>query len=185
MRPEKSGSPPVAAGSETHRSLILRDLAGKEVDPFATTNVSLHAFIFLSTECPISNRYAPEIRRLFESFGPQGCAFWVVYPNRDESDAEVKAHCSSYQLTLPALRDPRHDLVNKTAVRVTPEAALFSKTGELLYRGRIDDRYVALGKSRPEATQQDLAVAMESALRGEKIKISRTTAIGCSISNLP
>jgi hypothetical protein len=37
--------------------------------------------VFVRTDCPISNRYAPELRRLQDRFAPRGMAFWLVYPD--------------------------------------------------------------------------------------------------------
>ena len=37
--------------------------------------------IFAASDCPISNRYVPEIARLTNEFSPQGVRFWWVYPN--------------------------------------------------------------------------------------------------------
>ena len=45
-------------------------------------------FVFLAVECPISNRYAPELRRLHEEFN--GVRFALVYPNRDETAGQIK-----------------------------------------------------------------------------------------------
>ncbi len=40
------------------------DLAGKAVDPFAVARGKAVVLIFVRTDCPISNRYAPVIQRL-------------------------------------------------------------------------------------------------------------------------
>src|SRR5258706_7607896 len=41
--------------------------------------------LFTRTDCPISNSYAPEMRRIHEKFSPRGVAFYLVYPDPDES----------------------------------------------------------------------------------------------------
>ena len=64
--------------------LQLLDLDGNEVNPLRSDTVSV--FVFTRTDCPISNRYAPEIRRIYERFEPQGVAFWLVYVDPDESE---------------------------------------------------------------------------------------------------
>jgi hypothetical protein len=80
-------------------------------------------------------------------------------------------------------RDPDHALVKRAGVTVTPEAAVYSG-GRLVYRGRIDDRYAALGKARPEPTRRDLAAALEAALAGRPAPAKITRAVGCTISGL-
>lgn len=46
---------------------------------------------------------------------------------------------------------------------MTPEAAVFLPTGKLLYRGRIDNRYVRFDQERATPTQRDLKEAIQSA----------------------
>jgi hypothetical protein len=44
---------------------------GGEVNPFdAPTDIKAIVFLFTSTDCPISNRYAPDVRRLATKFAP-------------------------------------------------------------------------------------------------------------------
>ena len=52
---------------------------------------------------------------------------------------------------------------------------------ELIYRGRIDDRFPQLGRQRAAATQHDLRDAIEAGLKGKEVVPSRTKAVGCSI----
>ena len=123
-------------------------------------------FLFTSTDCPISNRYAPEVRRLEELFGPKGVAFRLVYPNPAEPAAAIREHMSAfaYGEAAVALRDPAHALVKFVHATVTPEAAVYAG-GRVVYRGRIDDRHVDLGVDRPAATTRDLADALSAVSR--------------------
>src|SRR5688500_11889538 len=62
------------------KELEVPQARGQTAKPFADTNATAIVFIFVSTECPISNRYAPEVQRLRQKFG-QKVGFWLVYPN--------------------------------------------------------------------------------------------------------
>ena len=44
------------------------DLSGRPANVFDTETNQAFVLIFVSSECPISNRYAPELRRLHEKF---------------------------------------------------------------------------------------------------------------------
>ena len=68
--------------------------------------------------------------------------------------------------------------------RITPEAAVFAPDREMVYRGRIDDRYVDFGKTRARATRHDLTDALEAVLAGESVPNPRTEAVGCFIADL-
>ena len=165
--------------------LHLLDLAGQEIDPFASSDAKWLVFIFVSVDCPISNRYAPEIRRLHTKFGDKGVKFWLVYPNADESSEDIAKHIKEYQYECGILRDPKHRLVKAAKVRVTPEAALFEHTGGMLYRGRIDNRVADFGRERPAPTERNLEDALEAALAGKPVPHAITKAVGCYIPKEP
>ena len=65
---------------------------------------------------------------------------------------------------------------------MTPEAAIYVG-GKLMYRGRIDNRYVELGVERPAATQRDLADALAALLAGKPVVAATTQAVGCYIAD--
>ena len=85
---------------------------------------------------------------------------------------------------IAALRDPRHAFAAKSRVRVTPEVAVYGRAGELLYHGRIDDRYADLGKARPAPTSRDLQSALVSLVSGKAAKPPSGPAVGCFIEEL-
>jgi len=157
------------------------DLAGHAIDPFDTTDAKAMVFIFISTECPISNRYAPEIRRVEEEFARSGVRFWLVYADPDTSSDAIRNHVKEYYLPQQVLRDPRHALVRIAKARVTPEGAVFLPGGRLVYHGRIDNRYADLGKERPEATQHDLEEVLKAIVQGKPVPYSTAKAVGCYI----
>lgn len=153
---------------------------GHAVEPFAgAPHVTVLAFT--SAQCPISNRYAPELGRLYAEFAPRGVRFYLVYPLASESEAEVRDHVRAYGYPFPALRDPGRSLVVRAGASVTPEVAVFAPGGELAYRGRIDDRQVDFGRTRAEPTTHDLELALEAVVAGHAPEVPSTPAIGCSI----
>jgi hypothetical protein len=158
-----------------------RDLAGQSVNPLADDQAKAVVLLFVSTECPIANRYAPETERLAAEFRPQGVRFWRVYPNRDESAEAIRRHSTDYGYTMDALRDTEHWLVRKTGARTTPEAAVFTPGARLAYLGRIDDLYVALGVQRKVATEHNLREALVAILAGKRVPRAAVPAVGCSI----
>lgn len=163
--------------------LRLLDLNGQAVDPLQASPAKAVVFLFTRTDCPISNRYAPEVRRLSEKFAASGVTFWLVYPDPDESAEMIRQHIKDYEYHLGVLRDPYHALVKLAGVRVTPEAAVFV-SGRIVYRGRIDNRYVAFGKTRPAPTTRDLEAILEAILKGKTVANANTSAIGCFIPDL-
>jgi hypothetical protein len=147
-------------------------------------SLALTVLIFVSIDCPVSNRYAPEIKRLYDQYSPQGVRFRLVYPNQIDSAAAIDAHISAYAYPPIAERDPDHTLVKLTGATITPEAAVFDRSGKLVYLGRIDNRVVELGRERPVATRHDLNDALVAMITGKPIKQQKTQAVGCFIADM-
>jgi hypothetical protein len=157
------------------------DLRGAVVDPLAQP-AKLTALVFVTTECPISNRYAPEVGRLSAHFAELGVKFFLVYPSRLDSVDEIREHLTQHGYSLPALRDPDGVLVKASKVQRTPEVALFAPGRTLLYSGRIDDRFVDFGRERLAPDSHDLEDALTAALAGGPVVPARRDAVGCTIA---
>jgi hypothetical protein len=165
-------------------SVRLPDLENHLVDPFvAAEDHQAIVFLFASVECPVSNRYAPVVKRLYDRFASEGVAFWLVYPNPADSPAAIRDHVKAFEYPVHALRDPDHALVALAHATITPEAAVFDRGRALAYHGRIDDRYVSIGVERPAATHHDLADAIAATLAGEPVREASTQAVGCYIAD--
>jgi hypothetical protein len=183
------GCSPTSQSSEDARAAnsptgTAEDLDGRSLDPLAASQGEVAVLVFVRRDCPISNRYAPTLHELHDQFAPRGVSFYLVYPNPSTTADEIRKHLRDYEYMIPAVRDPRHTLVTLTGARVTPEAAVFNRKGELVYRGRIDDRYVDFGKARAQPTSHDLQAAVEATLAGAGIRRPVTEAVGCFISDL-
>ena len=137
--------------------------------------------VFTTTDCPISNRYAPEIQRLATKFGT--VKFVMVYPVAGDTPELIDAHRKKFAYSIEFRRDDNQELVKKTGVTVTPEVAVM-RDGRLLYRGRIDDRYVDFGRDRPQPTVRDLERSLDAILAGKPVPIAVTRAVGCLLSDL-
>jgi hypothetical protein len=142
----------------------------------------LKVYIFTTTDCPISNRYAPEINRLAAKFSAR-VKFVLVYPVVSDSPELIRQHQQKFGYSLESIRDTSHRLVKQTGVTVTPEVAVMIGD-RMVYRGRIDDRYVALGTDRPQPTQRDLESTLEAVIAGKPVPRRETQAIGCILSDL-
>jgi hypothetical protein len=166
-------------------AVLVQTLGGASVDPLqAPAGTRAIVFLFTSTDCPISNRYAPEVRRLAETYGSKGVVFRLIYPNPAETAAAIGEHMAAFQYAgaAEALRDPAHALVKFVRATVTPEAAVYAG-GRIVYRGRIDNRHVDLGVERPSATTRDLADALRAVVAGKPVAHPTTQAVGCFIAD--
>ena len=179
---------PVPGAQESAARLRLPNLAGQEVEVFPPGEDKAAVFIFVATDCPISNRYAPEVRRLYEKFASRHVAFYLVYAGRKETVEAIRHHLEAFKYPLGVLRDPEHRLLEMTGAEVTPEAVVFAladSSPRMVYRGRIDNLYVDFGKSRRAPTTHDLEDVLNKVLAGKPLTLQTTRAIGCFIPKLP
>src|SRR5262245_54856437 len=102
---------------------------------------------FITTDCPIANSFAPEINRITAEYGPRGVAFTMVYTDLSHPLDTVHRHASEYRFESPVQVDSGRVLARQHGIMVTPEAVVVAD-GARVYRGRIDDRYLAPGRYR-------------------------------------
>jgi cytochrome oxidase Cu insertion factor (SCO1/SenC/PrrC family) len=168
----------------TDQPFRLLDLAGQPFELWQHSPDKVTVVIFTRSDCPISNRIAPEICRLHNAYHPLGVDFYLIYVDPQEQPAAIRRHLAEFGYPCLGLRDPRHALVAYCQATTTPEAVVFDKNREMVYRGRISDLYAELGNARSEPTSYDLADAIESTLLGRPVANPRTRAIGCAIADL-
>jgi len=139
--------------------------------------------MFVTTDCPIANRYAPEIRRIYEEFDDR-VTFWLVYVSDHGQISDLTDHHDSFGFPMQGVRDLNNALVQVTGVTVTPEVAVYDTNQKLRYRGRIDDRYVEFGVTRSTASTHDLRSVLARLVAGERVSYSETRAVGCYIPSV-
>ena len=153
------------------------------MDPLRTSAGKVVVLVFVRTDCPISNRYAPTIQRLSAAHEAKA-AFWLVYPSKAEFTEVIRKHDREYGYKIPALRDPQKVLVKESHAQITPEVAVFDVNRHLVYHGRIDNLYEDIGRARTIATTHELEDAIEAALSGKSLAADTAQAVGCYISDL-
>lgn len=167
------------AGPDRTEGLVFHDLDDIPRRPLDPADKVGTVLFFYWHDCPVSNSYAPEINRITSSRGD--FAFFIVQVDPGLTLASAKEHARQFNLRAPVLLDPKHQLVARVKATVTPEAVVLGRNGQVLYRGRIDNRYAALGKKRPAATERDLLEALDAVAAGKPVKKPATKAIGCLI----
>lgn len=138
------------------------------------------AFVFLSTTCPISNTSLQELNRIQAAL-PKGVELYGVLSATNTTRQDAIKHFTEYQTRFPILFDGSRLLREILQPTHVPEAFVVSPDGEVLYRGAIDNAYVALGRRRANVDQRYLHDALRSATSGRKLLLSRTQPVGCLI----
>lgn len=162
-------------------ALVFVDLNGQAHKPLVCGDKLANVMFFVTNDCPIANALAPEIQAIVGEHQKSPLRFLLVHVDPDISKAVASKHADDFQLRLPILLDHQHRLVRRLGITITPEVAVWSKDGGLLYRGRINDLFADLGQKRRAPTSHDLRDALEAVLTHGKLVNRRTQAIGCDI----
>lgn len=173
-----------ALGSVLNPGLELRDIQGVPRAPLRVEGRATVLF-FVTHDCPISNYYSHEIRRVCEQYSEQRIGCELVYVDPTLTDDLAKKHAEEYgHGSYPKYVDRGHALVKATGADVTPTAVVIKAGGEIVYRGRIDNFYADLGKARRVVTEHDLRDALDAVAAGKPVAKSETKAVGCFIPDV-
>lgn len=170
--------------------LVLLCLAPKQEVKISHTESSLWpvdsltVYVFLHDECVISQFYTPELTRLFDTYHSQKVGFTGYFPSPSSSPDRIEKFAEDYRLAFPLEGDYQKVQCIRLGVKVTPEVAVWDhRSDRIIYRGRIDDSYVRVGKRKLHPQQHDLEEIIEAWLVGQvPAELEQTQAIGCFIS---
>lgn len=96
----------------------------------------------------------------------------------------MSGFAEAYHLDFPLAQDHNKALARKFGVTITPEVAVWDhRQDQLIYRGRIDDSYVRVGKRKLHPQHFDLQETIDAWLSGVYPQtLVQTQAIGCFIN---
>jgi len=164
--------------------LAIRDVNGVDRQPLRVEVGKANVLFFVFDECPISNAFAREIARICADYKSKGIGCDLVYVDPAISDDQARKHAQEYgHGDYPKIVDRRHELVKATGVTITPEAAVVNREGKVVYRGRIDDSFAALGQPRRPVKDADLRNALDAVVAGKPVEKPETKALGCYIAD--
>jgi len=163
--------------------VVLAVAAAQAPDSIFRPSDHTRAIVFIASDCPISNGYAPEIQRICVQFAQQGVRCTLVYEDEGITPAAVQSHLAEYRYrNVATIIDDSRSIARHAGATVTPEAVVLDTRGEIQYRGRIDNFYADLGKPRQRATSHDLRDALAAVVAGRTVERPRTEALGCYIT---
>ncbi len=176
---ERAGLPVVTA-------FPLVDLDGKVWDMNSNEAGRVRVFVFLSTECPVSNSYSKTLSELSIKLRRKGgVEFFGVIADPSTTRKAAATHAREYKLSFPVLFDASQQLASVLKVKVVPEAFVLDAKGVLVYRGKIDDAYRDIGRRRPNVQTHYLSDAVDALLTGKPIRVAVTEPVGCVFESLP
>ena len=165
----------------------LTDLQGSIHSLEQNDHRRVRVFVFVSTECPISNAYITTLNELFSSTAKSDNKpelFGVVSDSTAKRTAAAK-HFDEYQAKFPILFDSSGMLARVLMPTHIPEAFVLDGNGALVYRGAIDNAWEAIGRRRQNVEKRFLADAITSAIQGKPIEVTQSKPVGCLFETLP
>jgi hypothetical protein len=167
------------------QKLALLDIHGDMRHAFNDEDAKATVLVFTMQDCPIANSYIPALNEFYQEYDPRGVRLLLVHVDPIFTDDAARKHADDYHVKAPVIVDRHHAWVKLAVATRSPQAVVFSPAGEILYSGRIDDKYVGFGKRRTHVTAHDLKDALDAILAGQPVPKSNTEAIGCYIPTLP
>ena len=137
-------------------------------------------YLFLLDDCIICQSYTPKLNKLYHKYGDD-IEFRGVFPNFSSKPKKIALYKETYNVEFTTQTDYWKDLVKKYNVEVTPEVVVVLKD-RVLYKGRVDNEFVGLGKRRKVVTTDELGEVLESIASGDIKEFPFTEAVGCFIN---
>ena len=170
-----------APSDEASAPWSLTDLAGQTHLPFEQSTTRAIALVFITPDCPIANYYQPTLRKLGDEFAERGVPLFMIHSDPDVTADAAKRHVAKFEIAAPVILDRDQSIARRIDAKITPEAIIVDRDGEIHYRGRIDNFYEALGRKRRAATEHDLRDALAAVAEDRPVATPVTKALGCHI----
>lgn len=159
-------------------TIRLSRLDGRpEAVDFAANKATV--LLFLSTVCPISNAYSDRIKALAAAWAGKPVRLVLVNANDNEAVEEVVAYARDVEFATPLYKDWNNAVADRFDARMTPEAVVLDRSGQVRYQGAIDD-----AKNPARVKVEGLKLAVDALLAGRAVETERIRSFGCSIKRV-
>ncbi|HEX4144943.1 MAG TPA: redoxin domain-containing protein [Pirellulales bacterium] len=139
--------------------------------------------VFLGAECPIAKLIGSRLAELAALYEDEGVAFVGIDSNSQDSLAEIAHYARQHKIAFPILKDPGNVVADQFGAKRTPDAFVLDASRTVRYRGMIDNQHT-VGASRPAATSNYVADALDELLAGKPISVPATEPAGCFIGRV-
>src|SRR5205823_6187646 len=133
---------PVDRGIGTRvANFTLDDTSGQPVSLYGFRGKKAVVLVFLGTDCPVGNLYAPRLAELSRQYGDKGVVFLAVNSNAHESAEQAAEFAREHGIDFPVLKDTDNRVADQLLVERMCEAIVIDGRAQVRYRGAIDDQY--------------------------------------------
>jgi peroxiredoxin len=171
-------------GAKTITPFVLPDTAGK---PWALADhkgMKAYVVLFLGTQCPVNNSYAPHLAELHRRYHDKDVLIVAINSNHHDTPKDIAEHAKKFSIPFPVLRDAGQKVADQFGAKRVPEAFILDGSFKVVYQGRVDDQY-GVGFARAKPSRQDLVAALDEVLAGKAVSQPSTQVAGCHITRSP
>jgi peroxiredoxin len=140
-------------------------------------------FVFLSTNCPVSNAYIPTLNELSQKYKKSEVQFIGVYANSGDNKELINNHVRDFKISFPVVYDAEQITLRLFGTRRSSEAFVLDQRRNIQYQGRIDDQ-ISNTARKEKPTINDLANSIDQVLNLKKVTVAFTEPPGCLITHL-
>jgi peroxiredoxin len=151
-------------------------------------NISLDFFeaetlvvIFTCNHCPYAKAVEDRLVNLGNDY--KGRTDFVLISSNDivnypaDSPEKMAEKAKDKKYPFPYLFDETQEIAKAYSAVCTPDIFLYNKDRKLEYRGRLDDNW----QQQHNVTREELKMAIDAVLSGNKIEFDQIPSIGCNI----
>jgi peroxiredoxin len=161
-------------------TLTLTD-PSESIRPFSEcTGTSATVVVFLYATCPLCQRGAPVLEKLWKDVQPHGVKVLGIFTD-GTSAADLEKFKKDYGVSFPLSVDSGGKVASALSATVTPEAFVLDRNGRVRYMGRINDLYQVRGVQSRTHVREDLREALNDVVSGLAVRLPRTLPVGCAI----
>ncbi len=130
--------------------------------------------LFISTDCPVAQRYSPRINALYSTYASQGIEFKALFANEMETQHKCRTFMEDRECSIPFELDLGGTRAKAEGVQVTPCVVIYDAKGKKVYQGAIDDN------KDPSLVKNTYAGNVLKALsEGKSPAFKKTESFGC------
>jgi peroxiredoxin len=151
-------------------------------------NISLDYFeaetlvvIFTCNHCPYAKAVEDRLVNLGNDY--KGRTDFVLISSNDienypaDSPEKMAEKAKDKNYPFPYLFDETQEIAKAYSAVCTPDIFLYNKDRKLEYRGRLDDNW----QNPQSVTREELRMAIDAVLSGNKIEFDQIPSMGCNI----
>ena len=158
-----------ATAGEAAPNFELTGIDGKQYK-LADYQDKLVVLEWFSSDCPVTKRYTPTMKKLADEYGKQGVVWLAIDSTHYQKAENDRKYHDQYKLPYPILMDTDGKVGRTYGAKTTPHMFVVNK-GKLIYSGAIDDR----GK------RNYVAETLDAVLAGKDVPLAQTQSFGCSV----